>query len=68
VYSLPAVSWALFDLASTTFSMNVMGRLIWQHRQLRWFMLAMLLYLDVHDTATIYMSAYANFAMAVSGC
>ncbi len=45
----------------------MIARLVWGHRQLRWFMLAMLLYLDVHGTATIYIAGYASFAMGMDG-
>jgi len=43
------------------------AKLVWGDRRLRWFLLAMLLYMDVHGTATIYMAAYASFVFEMGG-
>jgi UMF1 family MFS transporter len=40
-----------------------MARKVWRFRELRLFMIALLVYMDVHSTATIYMAVYARHAM-----
>jgi len=51
---------------STWRELALIARLVWNHRRLRWFMLAMLVYMDVHGTATLYMAVYAHYAIGFS--
>ncbi len=53
-------------LRATWRDLALIARLVWQHRKLRWFMLAMLVYMDVHGTATMYMAVYAHYAIGFS--
>lgn len=42
------------------------GRLIWTHRPLRWFMLSVLLYSDVLGTLTLFMAVFAQEAIGMN--
>ena len=39
------------------------ARKVWQNRELRWFMIALLIYMDVHSTGSLYMAVYARRAI-----
>jgi UMF1 family MFS transporter len=41
-------------------------RMVWQHRPLRWFMVALLLYSDVIGTLTLFMAVYAHQTVGMS--
>jgi UMF1 family MFS transporter len=52
-------------LRATWAELAEMGRLIWNHRPLRWFMVAVLLYSDVLGTLTLFMAVYAQEAIGM---
>ncbi len=54
-------------LRGTWRELVTIGRLVWNHRPLRWFMLAVLLYSDVLGTLTLFMAVYAQEVIGMSG-